>query len=145
MPASPSVRSLPRTRSALSKAAGCGPVGPDVAIGSDTIDVLLEKSACRMQDTCETCTQAAMMAPFVVFSSPRSRTFWLSKFLSVGGWHCGHEELRYARDLGDVKTWLAMPRTGTVETAASPFWRTLRDLAPDARVVILIQFRDIAS
>lgn len=77
------------------------------------------------------------MAPFVVFALPRSRTFWLSKFLSFGGWHCGHEEIRYARDVGDIKTWLSMPRTGTVETAAAPFWRTLRDLAPDARVVTL--------
>ena len=83
-----------------------------------------------------------MTPPFVVFSLPRSRTFWLSKFLSFGGWNCGHEEIRHARDMDDIKTWLSMPCTGTVETAAAPFWRTLRDLAPNARVVTLRRDRN---
>jgi GNAT superfamily N-acetyltransferase len=75
--------------------------------------------------------------PFVVFGLPRSRTYWLSHFLAYGGWTCGHEELRHVRSLDDVKAWLALPATGTVETAAAPWWRTLRALAPDARVVIV--------
>lgn len=74
---------------------------------------------------------------FVVFGLPRSRTFWLSRFLSYGGWECGHDEARHMRSVGDVRAWLAQPSTGTVETAAAPFWRTLRQLAPDARVVVV--------
>lgn len=76
-------------------------------------------------------------APFVVFALPRSRTFWLAQFLSVGGWYCGHDEARHFRGLDDVKSWLAQPNTGSVETAAAPYWRLLKKLAPDARVVII--------
>lgn len=62
---------------------------------------------------------------FVVFALPRSRTAWLSRFLSYGEWTCGHEELRHMRSLDDVKSWLSQPCTGTVETSAAPFWRLL--------------------
>ncbi len=65
------------------------------------------------------------MPPYVIFGLPRSRTFWLSRFLSYGAWHCGHDEIRHARSLEDIKSWLAQPCTGTVETAAAPFWRLL--------------------
>lgn len=76
-------------------------------------------------------------APFVIFALPRSRTYWLSKFLSAGEWHCGHDELRYCRSLDDAKAWLSQPYTGTVETAAAPWWRLLRAYAPNARVVTI--------
>jgi hypothetical protein len=62
---------------------------------------------------------------YVVFGMPRSRTAWLSNFLSYGDWHCGHDELRYARSMGDVEAWLGQPCTGTIETAGAPFWRLL--------------------
>jgi hypothetical protein len=75
--------------------------------------------------------------PFVIFGLPRSRTYWLSRFLSYGGWECGHEEARRLRSPEDVKAWLSMPATGTAETAAAPFWRTLQRLAPQARVVVI--------
>jgi hypothetical protein len=78
-----------------------------------------------------------MSQPFIVLALPRSRTFWLSRFLSYGGWTCGHEELRHVRSLEDVRSWLSLPLTGTAETAAAPWWRTLRDLAPHARVVLV--------
>ena len=74
---------------------------------------------------------------FVVFAMPRCRTFWLSRFLSYGPWHSGHEELRHCRSLDDVRSWFAQPHTGTVETAASGFWRLLERVAPGARVVTL--------
>ena len=77
------------------------------------------------------------MAPFVVLALPRSRTHWLSAFLSYGGWHCGHDEARHCRSLDDVRAWLSQPMVGSVETAASPFWRLLPKLAPDARVVVV--------
>lgn len=66
-----------------------------------------------------------MSEPFVVFSMPRSRSKWLSTYLSYGPWHCGHDELRHCRSLDDVTSWLAQPLVGTVETAAAPFWRLL--------------------
>jgi GNAT superfamily N-acetyltransferase len=63
---------------------------------------------------------------------PRSRTKWLSQFLSYGPWQVGHDEIRHCRSLDDVSAWLAQPFTGTVETAATPFWRLL---PPNVRVV----------
>lgn len=77
------------------------------------------------------------MPPFIVFGMPRSRTAWLARFLSYGDWHCGHEELRHARSLDDVRSWLAQPCTGTAETAAAPWWRLARHLRSDLRVVVV--------
>lgn len=75
--------------------------------------------------------------PFVVMAMPRARSFWLSKFLAPPGRSCGHEELRHARNLADVTRWLGQPWTGTVETAAAPWWRTLRRMAPEAKLAIV--------
>jgi len=80
---------------------------------------------------------AGAITPFVIFASPRSRTTWLSAFLQYGGWQCGHDELRHCRSLDDVRSWLAQPQTGTVETAAAPFWRLLERYSPEARIVTL--------
>lgn len=74
------------------------------------------------------------VSPFIILSLPRSRTFWLSKFLTYGGWHCGHDELRHVRTLADVNSWLSQPFTGTVETAAAPFWRLIPS---NVRIVIV--------
>lgn len=64
---------------------------------------------------------------FVVFALPRSRTAWLSHFLTYGDWGCGHDELRHMRSLDDVTAWLGQPCMGTIETTAAPFWRMLPD------------------
>lgn len=71
---------------------------------------------------------------FVVFALPRSRSAWLASFLTHAGWQCGHDELRHCRSLDDVMSWFAQPRTGTVETAAAPWWRLLPE---GVRVVTL--------
>jgi GNAT superfamily N-acetyltransferase len=75
--------------------------------------------------------------PFVVFALPRSRTFWASRFLSYGGWACGHDEALHVRALDDVRSWFAQPYVGTVETAAAPFWRLLHAVCPQAKVVVI--------
>lgn len=72
---------------------------------------------------------------FVIFALPRSRTYWLSRFLTYGDWQCGHDEVVHCRSVADVQSWLSQPCTGTVETAAAPFWRLLLKLAPDVRIV----------
>ncbi len=77
------------------------------------------------------------MAPFIIFALPRSRTAWLSRLLSYGDWFCGHDELRHCRSLEDVKAWLSQPLTGTVETAAAPFWRLARKYSPEARALVV--------
>lgn len=77
------------------------------------------------------------MRPFVVFSLPRSRSAWLSRFLTYGDWLCGHEELRHMRSMDDIRSWFTQPCVGTVETAGAPWWRLLDNVAPDARVVVV--------
>ncbi len=78
-----------------------------------------------------------MTHPFVIYGLPRSRTFWLSRFLSYGGWHCGHDEIRHARSMEDVEVWFRQPLTGTSETAAAPWWRLLGRVAPSLRTVVV--------
>ncbi len=75
--------------------------------------------------------------PFIVFALPRSRTAWLSRFLSYAEWQCGHDEIRHCRSLEDVRAWLSQPYTGTVETAAAPFWRLLQQYQPAARIMVV--------
>jgi hypothetical protein len=72
---------------------------------------------------------------FIVYGLPRSRTFWLSRFLSYGDWNCGHDELRHLRSMDDVKSWFSQPNTGTVETGAAPWWR----LAPSGIKTVTIR------
>ena len=75
-----------------------------------------------------------MNRPFFVLGLPRSRTFWLSKFLTYREWTCGHEELRHIRSFEDAKSWMTQPFTGSAETALAPFWRLI---PPDTRLVIV--------
>lgn len=74
---------------------------------------------------------------FIIYGLPRSRTFWLSRFLSYGAWTCGHDEARHARTLEDIKLWFSQPFTGTVETAAAPWWRAVETMAPGTRTVVI--------
>lgn len=76
-------------------------------------------------------------APFLVMALPRSRTAWLSKFLSFKPWVCGHEQVRYFRSLDDARTWFMQPYIGSAETLAAPYWRLLPRYAPDCRVLIV--------
>jgi len=73
--------------------------------------------------------------PFVIFALPRSRTAWISRYLTYREWQCGHDEVRHCRSLDDVRAWLSQPCTGSVETGAAPFWRLLTALQPEVRVV----------
>lgn len=77
------------------------------------------------------------MPPFVIFSLPRSRSAWLSRFLTYGDWICGHEELRHMRSLEDVEVWFEQPCIGTAETAAAPWWRLLDRFAAGAKVLVV--------
>lgn len=77
------------------------------------------------------------MSSFVVLSLPRSRSAWLSRFLTYGDWYCGHEEIRHLRSIDDIKLWFEQPNVGTAETAGAPWWRTLLDYAPDVKVVVV--------
>ena len=61
----------------------------------------------------------------------------MSVFLTYGQWFVGHDQIVHCRSLDDIASWFAQPCTGTVETAGAPFWRLLRQVCPEARVVTL--------
>lgn len=75
--------------------------------------------------------------PFLVLGLPRSRTAWLSRFLTYGDWVCGHEQIRHLRSLGDVRAWYSQPCIGSAETEAARWWRLLDKYAPNARIVVV--------
>lgn len=76
-------------------------------------------------------------SPFLVLGLPRSRTYWLSQFLSYGGHQCSHEQIRHLRTMDDVKAWSSMSFIGSAETSAAPWWRTAASLRPDLRVLVI--------
>ena len=77
------------------------------------------------------------VAPFVIFALPRSRTAWLSQFLTYRAASCAHEQLRHIRNLDDAKIWLSQENTGSAETAAAPWWRLLLHYRPDVKIVVI--------
>lgn len=58
-----------------------------------------------------------MTVPFIVFGLPRSRTYWLSRFLSYGPWQCGHDVLGDFGSVEDLLTYFTTPYRGASETA----------------------------
>lgn len=77
------------------------------------------------------------MTPFIVYALPRSRTFWLSHFLSAGDYKCGHEQAMFMRTVADVRSWLAQDFTGTAETGAAPGWRLIQHYRPGIKVLVV--------
>ena len=75
--------------------------------------------------------------PFLILALPRSRTAWLSRFLSYRPWTCWHEQARYVRDVTDVRSWLSQPFTGSAETTGARWWRLINALRPDAKIVVI--------
>lgn len=76
-------------------------------------------------------------SPFIVFALPRSRTSWLSHFLSIGDFKCYHEQCMYMRSVDDLKAWLAQDNTGAAETGAAPGWRLIKHFRPDIRTLVV--------
>ena len=75
--------------------------------------------------------------PFIIYALPRSGTFWLSRYLTWGGYACAHEQARHVRAPADVRSWLAQDHTGTAETAAAPWWRLVQHYRPDVRTLVV--------
>lgn len=78
-----------------------------------------------------------MTAPFLILALPRSRTAWLSRYLSYGGWCCGHEEARHLRSPADIRAWASQDRTGSAETSVARWWRLIHAVAPNVRIVVI--------
>ena len=80
---------------------------------------------------------AAKVAPFIVYTAGRSRTAWLSEFLTYGRCRCLAEVGIRLRSMEDVRALYAIPGMGTAETAAAPMWQMIRHYVPGIRSVVV--------
>ncbi len=79
------------------------------------------------------------MRPFVIYGLPRSRTAWISMFLTYKDCTCHHERAMFMRSLQDVRELFAAANTGSAETGA-PYGRCLlKWLVPDIREVVILR------
>jgi len=76
---------------------------------------------------------------FIVHALPRSRTAWMSAFLSYGEWQCGHELSVTMRSWEDVEKLLRREKFGTVETGVSPAWSLIDMTFPDVRHAVVFR------
>lgn len=60
-----------------------------------------------------------MIRPFIIHALPRSRTAWLSRFLSYRDWTCAHEAAITLRKAADIPGFFLKPQFGTAETATA--------------------------
>lgn len=75
-------------------------------------------------------------SPFVIFSLPRSRTAWLSQWLTYGPQTCGHDEVIGRSSVSELAGHLRS-LAGSVETGAVIGWRALRAALPESRFLVL--------
>ena len=75
--------------------------------------------------------------PFIVYSLPRSRSAWVSRFLSYGRKRCGHDLATQCATMKEFTTLFDGEYAGTAETGAIIGWRAIRRLLPAARIVVI--------
>ena len=79
----------------------------------------------------------AQLQPYAVFTAGRSRTMWLSAFLSYGICACNFEAIAKVENFGEVLKMLSIPGMGAAETMSAPAWPLLLTAAPKLRVVVV--------
>ena len=77
------------------------------------------------------------MPPFIVFSLPRSRSYWLSRFLNYDPWRCHHDIVTDLHSIQKLQNFFDIPYIGTCETGMVDGWRIAEKLVPDARRVVV--------
>lgn len=75
--------------------------------------------------------------PFIIYALPRSRTAWLSCFLTYGPWRCGHEILLDRATIADAVGYLRQDYVGVADTALILAADVVSKSIPDARVVVI--------
>lgn len=78
-----------------------------------------------------------MTTPFAVFALPRSRTAWLSRFLTEEPWVAVHDAMVSAENVWSLRALLAMPHTGIVETGLGFAAPVIRRFIPDCRFAVI--------
>lgn len=82
---------------------------------------------------------------FIIHALGRSRTAWLSEFLSYGNWSCLHEQAMYLRHPNEMRAFFSRPRTGYAETAASFGWPLIQQACPDMKQIVIDRHPDDAG
>lgn len=77
-----------------------------------------------------------MTEKFIIFSLPRSRTAWLSRFLSYGGKTCGHDLAVTSDGIEDLLFKIGGV-DGTIETGAVIGQAIIRERFPKASIIVL--------
>lgn len=80
-----------------------------------------------------------MTVPFIIYGLPRSRTAWLSVFLSYKEVQCFHEIAVCMRSIEDVRKFFSRPAIGTCETAAAQGRDLLRYVVPNIKEVVVLR------
>lgn len=76
-------------------------------------------------------------APFIIYSLPRSRSVWVSRFLSYDGKRCGHDLATQCATVKEFADLFDGDCVGTAETGAVIGWRAIRRLLPSARIAVI--------
>lgn len=79
------------------------------------------------------------MAPFIVFSLPRSRSAWLTVFLSAPSRLVGHDIGITSGSPGEFIERLRGPLAGTCETGAAFAWPLIKKRLPEARIAVVVR------
>lgn len=74
---------------------------------------------------------------FIIYTLGRSRSAWLSRFLTHGAWHCFHEIGIKMRSLDDVREFFSWPYVGTIESGAAHGSHLLQHMVPDLKQVVI--------
>lgn len=80
-----------------------------------------------------------MTIPFIIYALPRSRTAWLSHFLSYKDWKCYHELAIFMRSMDDIKDFFSHKNVGCVETAAMQGRYLIRNFAPNIKEIVILR------
>ena len=80
-----------------------------------------------------------MTVPFIIYALPRSRTAWVSQFLSYRDWECYHESAMFMRSVDDVRAFFTSDKVGCSETAAAQGRHLIRAIAPDIKEVVILR------
>lgn len=77
------------------------------------------------------------MKPFIIYALPRSRTYWLSKFLSYKEVTCLHDICVETHTVSGLVDILKRPNTGAVDTGLVDGWRLMKRFVPEANIAII--------
>ena len=83
--------------------------------------------------------------PFLILAMPRSRSYWLSQFLSTPERPCAHDPSIGFADRNAMETYLHRPNGAAVDTALALRWDWVHEAYSSGRGSIIVLTRPIAE